>query len=85
MKFSSNQYSFRVIFESDQDGYHAYVPALIGCHTWGKTLEEVRENVREAIRSHVGSLIADGQSVPTEVGFESLETFSVNELQTQRA
>lgn len=81
MKFTEKQYTFRVIFETDEDGYHAYVPVLPGCHTWGKTLEEVRENVREAIRSHVGSLIKDGQKVPTEAGFESLETFSANELQ----
>lgn len=84
MKFSEKQYTFRVIFESDEDGYHGYVPVLPGCHTWGKTLEEVRGNVREAIKSHVGSLIKDGQKVPMEAGFESLETFSVNELQFPR-
>ena len=84
MKFNSHQYTFRVIFESDEDGYHAYVPALPGCHTWGKTLEEVRENVREAIKSHIGSLIKDGEKVPVDVGFESLETFSANELQSLR-
>lgn len=80
MKFTEKQYTFRVIFETDEDGYHAYVPVLAGCHTWGKTLKEVRENVREAIKSHIGSLIKDGQQVPTEAGFESLETFSANEF-----
>lgn len=81
MKFASSQFTFRVIFESDEGGYHASVPALSGCHTWGKNLEEVRENVREAIRAHVGSLIKDGEKVPTDLGFESLETISSNELQ----
>ena len=85
MKFVSDQYTFRVIFESDEGGYHAYVPVLVGCHTWGKTLEEVRENIREAIKSHVGSLIKDGQKVPAEIGFEGLEIFSANELQSPRA
>lgn len=85
MKFTSTQYTFRVIFESDEGGYHAYVPALPGCHTWGKNLDEVRENVREAIRAHVGSLIKDGKTVPADIGFESLETISSNELQSPRA
>lgn len=85
MKFTSTQYTFRVIFESDEDGYHAWVPALVGCHTWGKSLEDVRENIREAIRAHVGSLIKDGQKVPMDSGFESLETFSPNELLSTHA
>ena len=85
MKFTSTQYTFRVIFESDEGGYHAYVPVLVGCHTWGKTLKEAKENIREAIKSHVGSLLKDGQKVPAEVGFESLETFSSNELKSALA
>lgn len=84
MKFTEKQYTFRVIFEADEGGYHAYVPVLAGCHTWGKTLKEVRENVREAIKSHIGSLVKDGLKVPKEAGFEGLETFSVNELQFPR-
>lgn len=66
MKLTDKQYTFRVIFESDEDGYHGYVPSLVGCHTWGKTLEEVKENIREAIRSHVLSLAKDGKKIPKQ-------------------
>ncbi|MBI4311246.1 MAG: type II toxin-antitoxin system HicB family antitoxin [Chloroflexi bacterium] len=38
-----------VILERDEDGYYvASVPELRGCHTLGKTLDEVMENVRDA-------------------------------------
>lgn len=80
MRITDKQYTFRVIFESDEDGYHGYVPSLPGCHTWGKNLEEVKENIREAIKAHVGSLVKDGKKVPTDVGFETFEVFSPNDL-----
>ncbi len=72
MKIAEKQFTFRVIFEPDEDGYHGYVPSLVGCHTWGKTIEEVQENIREAIKSHVGSLTKDGKKVGTDAGFEAI-------------
>ena len=48
-KISSNQ--FKVVIERDEDGYFvASVPALPGCHTQAKTLPELMERVRDAIR-----------------------------------
>jgi len=73
---TSKQYSFRVIFEEDEGGYHVYVPVLAGCHSWGKTLAEAKKNVREAIKSHVASLVKDKQEVPRDEGLETVETFS---------
>ncbi len=41
---------FDVVFESGEDGYvAAFVPALPGCHTQGRTLAEAVQNVKEAI------------------------------------
>lgn len=41
---------FKVLIEQDEDGvYVASVPELPGCYTQGKTLEEVRKRIREAI------------------------------------
>jgi len=41
---------FRVVIEQDEDGlYVASVPDLSGCYTQGKTLEEARKRIREAI------------------------------------
>lgn len=41
---------FKVLIEQDEDGvYVASVPELPGCYTQGKTLEEVRERIKEVI------------------------------------
>jgi len=37
------------VFEKVPNGYIGYVEELPGANTQGKTLEEVRENLREAI------------------------------------
>lgn len=40
----------RVLFEpSDEGGYTVFVSSLPGCISEGDTLEEARENIREAI------------------------------------
>ena len=41
---------FSVIIERDADGYYvATVPALRGCHTQAKSLDELMARVREAV------------------------------------
>ncbi|MGA2939556.1 MAG: type II toxin-antitoxin system HicB family antitoxin [Syntrophobacteraceae bacterium] len=40
---------FRVIIERDREGYYvASVPALRGCHTQAKSLDELVTRIREA-------------------------------------
>ncbi|HJH29119.1 MAG TPA: type II toxin-antitoxin system HicB family antitoxin [Methanosarcinaceae archaeon] len=41
--------TFTAIFEKADDWYIGYVEELSGVNTQGKTLEETRENLREAI------------------------------------
>lgn len=41
---------FSVIIEKDEDGYYVgSVPALRGCHTQAKSLDELMKRIREAI------------------------------------
>jgi predicted RNase H-like HicB family nuclease len=41
---------FDVVIERDSEGYYvASVPALRGCHTQAKSLDELMERTREAI------------------------------------
>jgi len=41
---------FKVLIEQDDDGiYVASIPELPGCYTQGKTLEQVRTRIKEAI------------------------------------
>ncbi len=67
-------FTYRIIIEPDKKGYHGYVPALKGCHTWGKTLTETRRHLREAIQVYLESLAAHGEPVPHEESFEAFET-----------
>jgi len=43
------EHTFTGIFERVGDWYMAYVEELPGANTQGKTLEEARENLREAV------------------------------------
>jgi predicted RNase H-like HicB family nuclease len=44
------QRQFDVIIERDSEGYYvASVPALRGCHTQARSLDELMERVREAV------------------------------------
>ena len=43
------QREFNVVIERDEDGlYVASIPQLPGCHTQGRSLDEVAERIREA-------------------------------------
>lgn len=59
-------HQFTVAIEPDEDAFHAYVPALPGCHTFGATMEEARANVAEAIALHIESMQEDEEPIPTE-------------------
>jgi predicted RNase H-like HicB family nuclease len=61
------QHRYTVILEREEDGgFHAFVPALKGCHTEGSTEEEALANAQEAISVYIESLKAHGEPVPTE-------------------
>jgi predicted RNase H-like HicB family nuclease len=58
---------YTVILEREEDGgYHAYCPALKGCHSQGDALEEAVANIREAIEAYLESLKAEGETAPVE-------------------
>ncbi|AIE76208.1 type II toxin-antitoxin system HicB family antitoxin [Synechocystis sp. PCC 6714] len=44
------------IIEKDEFGYYAYCPALEGCQTQGDSLEEVEQNIKEAIALYLSTL-----------------------------
>jgi len=45
-----------IIVEDETGGYVAFVPALPGCHTQGGTLQDLIENVKEAIELYLETL-----------------------------
>ena len=59
--------SYSVFYEeSNEGGYVAFVPALPGCHTQGRTLQEAEQNVGEAITVYLESLAAHKEPIPVE-------------------
>ena len=57
-----------------EDGYIiASVPALPGCHSQGRTLEEARRNISEAARGYLACLQTQGEEIPEEISSEQLE------------
>ena len=55
---------YAVVIEKAPTNYSAYVPDLPGCITTGKTIAEVRQNLREAIDLHFEGLRRDGDPIP---------------------
>lgn len=59
-------YQFSVVIEPDEEGFHVFVPALPGCHSFGESIEEARKNIIEAIELHVDGLVENGLPVPVD-------------------
>lgn len=60
---------FTIIIERQPEGeYLVSVPALPGCYTEGRTLEEAREMAVDATRAYCASLAKHGESAPVRSG-----------------
>ncbi len=66
---------FTIIIEQDEDGiYVASVPELEGCHAQAKTLDELRERIKEAIQLYLEVESDIIKEVPLEfVGIQKVE------------
>ena len=66
-------HNFTVVIEKDEDDYYVgYVPSIKGCHTQGKTLDELMKNIKEAIEL---CLEVEGKEIEPEkfVGVQNVE------------
>jgi predicted RNase H-like HicB family nuclease len=54
---------YAVIFEQAKANWAAYVPDLPGCMTTGRTLEETKLNIREAIQGHLATMRQFGDPI----------------------
>ncbi len=72
-------YHFEIVVEkeSNDEGYSAYSSTLPGCFSNGKTIEEARRNIREAIQQHIVSLLAHGQPIPQNEHLVHVEELTV--------
>ena len=68
-------YNFTVVIEKDEDGYYVgYVPSIKGCHTQGKTIDELMKNIKEAIEL---CLEVENREIEPEkfVGVQNVEVY----------
>ena len=72
-------FTFEIVIEreAEDEGYSAYSPSLPGCFSNGKTIEEAKRNIREAIQQHVATLLAHGQPVPQNERIVHVEELTV--------
>ena len=69
-----SQHTFRVIIEADGKHFHAFAPALPGCHTHGKTISEARKHIGGVIDLYVEVLEESGKKIPKDMSFETFHT-----------
>lgn len=65
---------YTVIIERAPNNYCAFSPDVLGCISVGKTPEEMREMIREALEFHLEGLLLDGHPIPEPTArIETLE------------
>lgn len=76
---TTRTYTFPIIIEKEPDdpGYFAHSPLLPGCYSDGLTIDETRENMREAIQLHVEMLLEHGDPIPQGDGVVTLEEMTL--------
>ena len=78
-KRSMKYYSFQIVIEKEpeDDGYYGYSPTLPGCFSNGKTIEDAKRNIREAIQQHLESLRAHAEPIPQNDRMVHVEELTV--------
>ena len=61
------RYHYNIMLRPEPEGgYTALVPALPGCVTYGRTLDEAREMAKDAISGYIASLRKHKDPLPTD-------------------
>lgn len=59
-------YKLNVLIEKDEHGYYTYCPELPGCQTQADSLEEAKENIKEAVELYLETLTVSEAREATE-------------------
>ena len=78
--FSMNTLTYRTIIEKDGASYHGYVPALLGCHTQGDTIEETQKKLKIAMAGWLLSRNELDWPIPEDNKIESLQSITLPEI-----
>ena len=55
---------YAVVYARTRTGYSAHVPDLPGCIATGKTLEQTKRRMAEAVALHIRGMQEDGDPIP---------------------
>lgn len=55
---------YAILIEKAENNYAAYVPDVPGCVATGKTLEEVKQQIQEALLFHFEGMLEDSELIP---------------------
>ncbi|MDR0572427.1 MAG: type II toxin-antitoxin system HicB family antitoxin [Tannerella sp.] len=55
-----------VTVELSENNYSAYLEDLPGCVSTGKTFDELKSNIREAVDFHLAGMREDGDDIPEQ-------------------
>lgn len=60
-------YTFRVVLEPDEEGWHIYVPELrrMGASTWGYTQAEALKYIGEVLEMIIEDFEEEGKPLPS--------------------
>ena len=61
----SSKINLGVVFRAEPEGgFTVLVPALPGCITYGKNIQEAQKMAREAITLYLEDMVAEGEEIP---------------------
>ena len=55
---------YAIVIEKAESNYSAYAPDMPGCVTTGRTIDETRRNMVEALEFHLEGMAEDGDPAP---------------------
>ena len=63
----SQRLTYNVVYQAEPEGgYTAIVPSLPGCVTYGRTIDEAMEMVKDAITGYLVSMRKHGEVIPSD-------------------
>ena len=69
---------YTIVIEKDEDGYYVgSVPGLPGCHTQGKSIDQLLERMQEAIALWLEVEIEESEEAPSPLELVGIQRISV--------
>ena len=69
---------YTIVIEKDADGYYVgSVPGLLGCHTQGKSIDQLLERMEEAIALWLEVEGGEGEDAPSPLELVGVQRISV--------